>query len=109
VAVTNSIPEEERVRKATKASLAANQKFTKLSTKEKSEWGRRASLAAAAKRRKSHKAIILVAKDGIKFYHSSVKEACDVHGLSLSCLLAVLRGGRKRHKGFTAQYADEGR
>ena len=104
VAVTNAVPLEVRTQRAKNASEVARTKYMELTPQQKSEWGKRASIAGCAARRKSNKPVIITSSNGLTYTFSSLDEACNIHGLSLSCMFAVLRGARPRHKGFTGRY-----
>jgi hypothetical protein len=99
VAVTNDVQKEVRVARATHASQYALCKYTQLTEEEKSERGRRASLA------KPTKSIILVTPSGQEIQYKSITEACRFHDLVISCIHRVCNGTRKTHKGYTARYA----
>jgi hypothetical protein len=51
--------------------------------------------------------IILVHPDGTEEWWGSATEACVKHDLSVQNLNHVLKRKRKRHKGYTARYANE--
>lgn len=62
----------------------------------------RAKISAA--RRKS---LVVTSPDGVEQKIYGIRPFCEVHGLSISCLMNVANGKAKHHKGWKARFPDE--